>query len=128
VRAAVFVSPNEEAPIMKARSWLLAGVLVAAGLFGTARKADAQFYFNLGFGNYGGFYPGSYYSYSSYPYWGGYSPYSYLGGYGYGAPYSYRRSYYSASPFFGRRYGSYYYGYPGYGLGRYAYRWGRRWW
>jgi len=112
---------------MKARSWLLAGVLAAAGLLGSARKADAQVYFGLGYPyGFGGGYPASYYSYAT-PYWGGYSPYSYLGG-GYSAPYWYGRSYYNTSPFFGTRYNSYYYTNPGYGLGNYAYRWGRwRW-
>jgi hypothetical protein len=125
---------------MKVRALLLAGALAVAGTLASAGRADAQVTFGLGFGNpygYGSVYPATYYATPTYsyginplqygggwalnsyasPYWtAGYSPYWYGGTYGY------------ADPFYGSAYRSYYYTNPGYGLGRFAYRWGRwRW-
>lgn len=126
---------------MKVRSLIVAGVLAAAGLFGTAGKADAQFVIGIGAGNpylgYGGGYPGfSNYGYRGFatPAFGGYPSYGYANSFGnsylgYGNPYyGYRSSAYSNPFAYG--YSNYRYVSPSfYGPGGYQYNYGnfRRW-
>jgi hypothetical protein len=112
---------------MRLRPIILAGALALGGLLVSPGKADAQVSFSVGFGSpydYSWGFPYTYsrpiYGYWSNPYWS--SPYRTLG---YSSPYWYGRTYGYADPFFGTRYNSFYYANPGWGPGRYSYRFGR---
>jgi len=109
---------------MQLRSLMVAGVLAAAGVAGSAGKADAQVYFNLGYGSpyvTNGFYPGTYYSSGYTPYYGGYAP-------AYVSPYpTWTGSYqYYNTPYYSGYSRSYYQSPSVYGPGGYNYRY--RYW